>query len=82
MIMEMDMITELTIEPGYSRRLIFKMRVNMFGDQDTPRDARDNASERDHLITLNEKVDTDARREELVERTIAWTRNTRSSLWP
>lgn len=65
--MEMDMASELTIEPGYLRRLLFKMRAATIGDQDSPRDARDNAGEGGHHITLNEEVDTEARREELVE---------------
>ena len=61
------MVDELTIEPGYLRRLIFKMRATSLGDEDTPRDARDNAQTGGHHITLAEEVDTDATHEELVE---------------
>ena len=63
----MDMVNELTIEPGYLRRLVFKMRATALGDADTPRDARDNAGEGGHHITLKEEVDTDASRAELVQ---------------
>jgi len=58
------MVDELTIEPGYLRRLIFKMRATSLGDEDTPRDARDNAQTGGHHITLAEEVDTDATHEE------------------
>lgn len=61
------MVNELTVEPGYLRRRICKIRATTVGDPDTPRDARDNADEGGHHITLNEEVDTDASREELAE---------------
>ena len=61
------MVNELTIEPGYLRRLLFKMRATTLGDPDTPRDARDNAGEGGHHVTLNEEVDTGMMQEELVE---------------
>ncbi len=62
-----DMVNVLTIEPGYLRRLLFKMRATSLGDEDTPRDARDNAVAGGHHITLNEEVDTEAMHGELVE---------------
>lgn len=58
---------ELTIEPGYLRRLVFKMRAVMLGDEDQPRDARDNVMQGGHHVTLNEEVGADPTREELVE---------------
>lgn len=57
---------ELTIEPGFLSRLVFKMRAASLGDADTPRDARDNATGGRHHITLNEEVDIDAAEQELV----------------
>ncbi|MBJ3763696.1 DUF3775 domain-containing protein [Maribius pontilimi] len=62
-----DTGVELTIPSGYLRRLIFKMRAASLGDEDTPRDARDNAQAGGHHITLSEEVDPDATIEELVE---------------
>ena len=64
--MEPENINILTIEPGYLRRLLFKLRAASLGDADTPRDARDNALYGEHHITLKEEVDTGAVREELV----------------
>lgn len=64
---KMDMENELSIAPGYLRRLVFKMRAVSLGDEDTPRDARDNAMRGGHHITLNEEVDPGASREELIE---------------
>lgn len=61
------MVNELTIEPGYLRRLLLKMRATTLGDEDTPRDARDNAGEGGHHVTLNEEVDTGVMQEELVD---------------
>ena len=63
----MDMIHELTIEPGYLRDLIFKMRATSLGDEDMPRDARDNSPFGGHHITLVEEVGVGASTEELVE---------------
>ncbi len=65
--MGMDMVNEMTIEPGFLRRLIFKMRATSLGDQDIPRDARDNAPTGGHHITLKEEVGTDPSAEELIE---------------
>lgn len=61
------MINNLTIGPGFLRRLLFKMRAVELGDEDTPRDARDNALPESHHITLNEEVGTTLTQEELVE---------------
>lgn len=58
---------ELTIEPGFLRRLVFKIRAVMLGDEDEPRDARDNATQGGHHVTLKEEVGVDAMTEELVE---------------
>ncbi|WP_176439230.1 DUF3775 domain-containing protein [Puniceibacterium sediminis] len=63
----MDTSNELTIGPDFLRNLLFKMRAVSLGDEDTPRDARDNAQQGGHHITLAEEVGTDASREELVE---------------
>lgn len=65
--MEMDTPCELTIGPEFLRNLVFKMRAVSLGDEDTPRDARDNAQQGGHHITLAEEVGTDASHEELVE---------------
>jgi len=64
--MGMDMENELTIEPGFLARLLFKMRAVSIGDEDTPRDARDNALRGEHHITLAEEVGSDASRKELI----------------
>jgi hypothetical protein len=60
------MANEMTIQPGYLRRLVFKMRAVSLGDEDTPRDARDNAVFGTHHITLKEEVGVDPTRAELV----------------
>lgn len=65
--MEMDMVNELTIDPAFLRRLVFKMRAVSLGDEDIPSDARDNAPFGGHHITLNEEVSTGATRDDLVE---------------
>lgn len=58
---------ELTIEPGFLSRLVFKMRAVSLGDEDIPRDARDNAGNGGHHITLAEEIGTEGTRGELVE---------------
>jgi hypothetical protein len=61
----MNIMDELTIEPGFLRRLIFKIRAAMLSDEDEPRDARDNAGEGAHHITLKEEVGVEATLEEM-----------------
>lgn len=63
--MNEDTETELTIPPEFLRKLIFKMRAAELGDEDTPRDARDNASVGGHHITLDEEIDTTAMSDEV-----------------
>ncbi len=58
---------EMTIEPGFLSRLVFKMRAVSIGDEDTPRDARDNAGQGGHHVTLAEEVGSSGPYEELVE---------------
>ena len=62
---DMEIVNELTIEPDYLRRLLFKIRAASIGDEDTPREARDNAISGGHHITLIEEVDTHSLRDEL-----------------
>lgn len=64
---ETDSVTELTIDPGYLRRLVFKMRAASLGDEDTPRDARDNALRGGHHVTLEEEVDPSSFRDEVMQ---------------
>lgn len=65
------MANELTIAPGFLRSMLFKMRAVALGDEDTPRDARDNVHgpsvQGAHHTTLNEEVGVGASHEELVE---------------
>ncbi|WP_039001571.1 DUF3775 domain-containing protein [Falsihalocynthiibacter arcticus] len=61
------MVNSLTIAPDFLRRLLFKMRAETLGDEDTPRDARDNALPESHHITLNEEVGTEPSHEKLIE---------------
>jgi Protein of unknown function (DUF3775) len=61
------MTIELTILPDFLARLIFKMRAVTLGDEDTPRDARDNATRGSHHVTLREEVGSDLTRQELVD---------------
>lgn len=62
-----DTAVEMTIAPGFLSRLVFKMRAVSLGDEDTPRDSRDNAQEGGHHVTLAEEVGSEATLEELTE---------------
>ena len=62
-----NMTIELTIPSDFLGRLIFKMRAVMLGDDDIPRDARDNAVPGMHHITLQEESGSDLTRQELID---------------
>lgn len=61
------MTIELTIAPDFLARLIFKIRAVTLGDEDVPRDARDNATGGTHHVTLREEVGSDLTRHELID---------------
>jgi Protein of unknown function (DUF3775) len=63
----MTMTIELTIVPDFLARLIFKMRAAALGDEDAPRDARDNATGGTHHVTLREEVGDDLTQQELID---------------
>lgn len=71
--MGLEMVNNLTIAPDFLRDLLFKMRAESLGDEDTPRDARDNALPNSHHITLNEEVGIELSQEELMEEIDAMT---------
>jgi Protein of unknown function (DUF3775) len=60
------MIDELAIEPDFLRRLIFKMRAVMLGNEDMPQDAGDNAPRGSHHHVLQEEAETGLAEDELI----------------